>query len=768
MKRPVPKLLARASQAALVTAILVSLATDSPAQGVAAPASSTGAPSRASTVAIAVPWRGDPLDWHLTWSGATTLLQGIARLEPGCSLVSAEWDPGDGSGYIPIPTANPRILELAHVYTTPHHGTTFLATLRVTDNCGTTSTDTFRVLVLDSTLGVKASRALDHGLWHLHKQMTLSSSGGVDTGYWTYSYGGNYQGTPTGMALQAFQAQGHLETGDDGEDPYAENVRRGLAHLMALLSVQTIGFQPAGDPDANGNGIGLQVASNRAPYEGGPVVGAIVSSGTPGAIVLTGGPYILGRTYLEIVQDLLDCYSWGQTDSGAYVGGWRYSWNYSSSDNDVSRWWAFAALAGESGFGCIVPQFVKDLNAGSWLAYSQHLNGRFGYTSPTTYVNNGVCTTSSGMLQLTADGYLSSDGRFQTAEHYSVQWWTTLLNDNLVYGMHSVAAAMNLAQPSPIRIMTDGMGGTLDWFGSDTHGGDSFDGVARHLVETQLPDSSWDGFWVRDDCGTAFAAQILATGPPLVGPVAIAAGDPDHAQVNAPITFDGNGSFHLDPPRQIVTWEWDFDDDGFYDATGPVVTHAFPTAGEQLVRLRVTDDSAPPLTDSDITVVQIHDDPGIGFCFGDPGYGTPCPCNNDNDGSVPGSGCDNGAFASGAQLTGSGTASVSADTLVLTTAHLEPDNAGLYFQADNGLSPGLAWGDGLRCTGGQLKRLQVRFANAAGSSATTIGISANAGNVTAGSTKRYQCWYRTTVNPPCGPGLNDFNSSNGYEVIWLP
>ena len=124
--------------------------------------------------------------------------------------------------------------------------------------------------------------------------------------------------------------------------------------------------------------------------------------------------------------------------------------------------------------------------------------------------------------------------------------------------------------------------------------------------------------------------------------------------------------------------------------------------------------------------------------------------------------------ASGAQLTGSGTASVSADTLVLTTAHLEPDNAGLYFQADNGLSPGLAWGDGLRCTGGQLKRLQVRFANAAGSSATTIGISANAGNVTAGSTKRYQCWYRTTVNPPCGPGLNDFNSSNGYEVIWLP
>ena len=43
-----------------------------------------------------------------------------------------------------------------------------------------------------------------------------------------------------------------------------------------------------------------------------------------------------------------------------------------------------------------------------------------------------------------------------------------------------------------------------------------------------------------------------------------------------------------------------------------------------------------------------------------------------------------------------------------------------------------------------------------------------AGNVLAGDTKRYQCWYRTTVNPPCGLGVNDFNASNGLEVVWIP
>jgi formylglycine-generating enzyme required for sulfatase activity len=162
---------------------------------------------------------------------------------------------------------------------------------------------------------------------------------------------------------------------------------------------------------------------------------------------------------------------------------------------------------------------------------------------------------------------------------------------------------------------------------------------------------------------------------------------------------------------------------------------------------------------------------GTGYCFGDPGSGTPCPCNNDNDGSVPGSGCDNGVFWSGAQLTGSGVADVTADTLRLATMHLEPNNAGLYFQADNDLSPGNLWGDGIRCAGGNLKRLGVRFADVRGYSDTSgfsYTISAKAGNISAGDTKYYQCWYRTTSNPPCGSGVNDFNTSNGYAITWGP
>ncbi len=113
---------------------------------------------------------------------------------------------------------------------------------------------------------------------------------------------------------------------------------------------------------------------------------------------------------------------------------------------------------------------------------------------------------------------------------------------------------------------------------------------------------------------------------------------------------------------------------------------------------------------------------------------------------------------------------MSADTLALTATGLVPNESGLYFQADSKVNggDGNIWGDGLRCAGGALIRLQLRTSNGSGVSSTTISIAAK-GGVSAGDTKYYQCWYRdTSGNQPCGVGVNDFNLTNGYEVTWLP
>jgi hypothetical protein len=62
---------------------------------------------------------------------------------------------------------------------------------------------------------------------------------------------------------------------------------------------------------------------------------------------------------------------------------------------------------------------------------------------------------------------------------------------------------------------------------------------------------------------------------------------------NEDIPLDGTCSYHPDPERNIVLYEWDLDNDGVYDVTGPTttITGGFPSAGYWPVLLRVTDDN---------------------------------------------------------------------------------------------------------------------------------------------------------------------------------
>lgn len=61
-------------------------------------------------------------------------------------------------------------------------------------------------------------------------------------------------------------------------------------------------------------------------------------------------------------------------------------------------------------------------------------------------------------------------------------------------------------------------------------------------------------------------------------------------------TFVGTNSF--DPDGSIVSWEWDFNNNGVYDAVGSTVTFTTSVAGTYIVILRVTDDDGDTDTDS--------------------------------------------------------------------------------------------------------------------------------------------------------------------------
>jgi hypothetical protein len=102
--------------------------------------------------------------------------------------------------------------------------------------------------------------------------------------------------------------------------------------------------------------------------------------------------------------------------------------------------------------------------------------------------------------------------------------------------------------------------------------------------------------------------------------------------------------------------------------------------------------------------------------------------------------------------------------VTLTGSQLIASQPGLYFQGNNSVNAGdgTLFGDGIRCAGGGVIRLQVRFSDSVGDSETNINI-AVVGGVDAGDTKRYQLWYRDPNTSPCGAG---FNLSNGLEITF--
>lgn len=149
------------------------------------------------------------------------------------------------------------------------------------------------------------------------------------------------------------------------------------------------------------------------------------------------------------------------------------------------------------------------------------------------------------------------------------------------------------------------------------------------------------------------------------------------------------------------------------------------------------------------------------YCAGD-GSGANCPCGN---AAGPWQGCAHGA-GRGGKLSSSGSPSISASDLVLWGHDVLPSNPGLFFQGSQRVAggTGVAFGDGLRCAGGTVVRIQVRISNSLGSMHTSAPVAA-VGGVLAGETRTYQLWFRDSFTTPCGAG---FNLTNGLELSWAP
>jgi len=572
---------------------------------------------------VCVPWRGvDPLSRHEIIPGVPTRLKAVAR---DAGALTYQWDFGDGSEpwpEAPAAVADHRIIEAAHAYPDSPEDTPFSATLTVWDAEGNESSDQYHLIVKDDATDTRANIAIDEALWWLHKDQVGT---GAARGRWRQS--GNIHACSAGSALQAFQINGHRLDGDHRENPYVDDVVWGFDYLFTRLRTAAIFEHPWGDPDTNGNGLGIEAAETRAPYQGGMVMDGIAASGAPLAFARTGPDGVRGRFFHEIMTDMADMYLWGQASNG----GWRYGWRQ-SGDNSGAQWGAIGLIAAQDFFNIPVSRWAKDQN----LSFVRRTFGGhgFGYSGRG---NDwlGRAGTPSAMVQLTFADVTSRDPEWRAAEDWMATHWE--LDRAGPYALMALVKAMRLAKPLPIERFE---ATALDWYKDDEQG------VRIFVAEEMNRDGRYWGAWNGSQGSTGRMlntawAVIMLTPSLFVQPPDADAGPDIHWAFDRPLRFDGSGSSHPDPIRSVVLYEWDFNGDGIYDLTTEdprdpraVWTYADPNPeadGDEpqviRVKLRVTDNSVPPQTDTDEREVLVSELPYPPFAdIGGPyevGAGTP-------------------------------------------------------------------------------------------------------------------------------------------------
>jgi len=116
----------------------------------------------------------------------------------------------------------------------------------------------------------------------------------------------------------------------------------------------------------------------------------------------------------------------------------------------------------------------------------------------------------------------------------------------------------------------------------------------------------------------------------------------------------------------------------------------------------------------------------------------------------------------GATMNWAGSASVSANNLVLNAIGCPPGTSGLFYYGQT--SAQTPFGNGFRCVGGSVFRLPVLTTNSFGDAVQPVNLGTMPGGpILAGQTWHFQLWYRN----PAGGGTG-FNLSNGLRVRFCP
>jgi len=356
--------------------------------------------------------------------------------------------------------------------------------------------------------------AIDKGLEY------LASNQQAD-GRWNYG-DDNYDTAATGAALFAFLDEGY-SAGNDvifGATNYGDVVGDGLSYLFSKAQTYAIGPEPAGNPDLDGDGLGVKFVpggnNNRDTYVTGLAATAIAATATPGAVVGNGA--LTGQTYGQVMRDVMDYFAYGQADPGNNArGGWRYYADYGQSDNSTAQWPEITALVSSAYMGQDMAPFVKT-ELDYWINYIQNPDGGSDYDG--TWNQSNMSRTGALLIEMVYSGWptgtAAEQAAFQAALNYVNNQWNTGANSTwngnfghpyamwAVYkGLESTIGLDDITTitPRPQGGAVIDPGDTWNWW----------EDYCEYLVTTQNANGSWNGYshWAGP-MATSWYVNILA------------------------------------------------------------------------------------------------------------------------------------------------------------------------------------------------------------------------------------------------------------------
>jgi PKD repeat protein len=137
---------------------------------------------------------------------------------------------------------------------------------------------------------------------------------------------------------------------------------------------------------------------------------------------------------------------------------------------------------------------------------------------------------------------------------------------------------------------------TYEW---DLDGDGQYDDATGETAAYTYPDDDTVTVRLRvtDEDGAAGFDSLTVT-VANVAPADVNAGGNRSADEGETLTFTGTAT---DVPADVLTYQWDFQDDGTFDASGASVDYAYPDDDAFTLRLRVTDDDGGQ-TETTVTV----------------------------------------------------------------------------------------------------------------------------------------------------------------------